>query len=333
MNPSQKRKIEYGKMKAAFEDNNWPVPTPQSFHHWTLARQVDHLVTARESEPDLGFMARMLALCSLPRTNPGRRKEYVRRNGPYTLVMTSGYNKRLPYGNLPRLLMAWVSTEAVRTRNHELVLGRSLSEFMRKLDISSTSGGTWGIRTRLRNQMSRLFSASVSLVYEAEGVQARVSSFIADRAEFWWDPKRPNNPTLWDSKIRLGEEFFQEIIRHPVPLDMNILKSMRRSPLGLDLYMWLNYRLFGMKNPAKLKWRDLYRQFGAHPSNASDWKTVNDFRTKCLRELKKIKEAWEGFDYGLIRGALVLFPTPPSVSPMTRPVGRKGNTPSTVLHA
>ena len=135
---------EYQKMKAAFEDNNWPVPSPQSFHHWTLARQVDHLVTAREAEPDLGFMARMLTLCSLPRTNPGRRKEYVRRNGPYTLVMTSGYNNRLPYGNLPRLLMAWVSTEAVRTQNRELILGRSLSEFMRKLDISSTSGGTWG---------------------------------------------------------------------------------------------------------------------------------------------------------------------------------------------
>ena len=47
MNPSDKRKSEYRKMKAAFEWNDWPVPTPQSFHHWTLARQVDHLVPAR----------------------------------------------------------------------------------------------------------------------------------------------------------------------------------------------------------------------------------------------------------------------------------------------
>ena len=114
MNPSEKRKIEYGKMKAAFEDNNWPAPTPQSFHHWTLARQVDHLVTARESEPEIGFMARLMALCSLPRTNPGRRKEYVRCNGPYTLVMSAGGLNKLPYGNLPRLLLAWVTTEAVR---------------------------------------------------------------------------------------------------------------------------------------------------------------------------------------------------------------------------
>ena len=38
-------------------------------------------------------------------------------------------------------------------------------------------------------------------------------SVIADRGEFWWDPKRPDDPVLWDSKIRLGEDFFNEIIR------------------------------------------------------------------------------------------------------------------------
>ena len=31
-------------------------------------------------------MARLLALCSLPRSNPGNQKEYIRRNGPYTLA-------------------------------------------------------------------------------------------------------------------------------------------------------------------------------------------------------------------------------------------------------
>ncbi len=91
------------------------MPSPQKFHHWTLARQVDQLVTAREADPDLGFMARMMALCSLPRTNPGRRNQYVRRNGPYTLGVTAGVNNKLPYGNLPRLLLAWVCTETDTT--------------------------------------------------------------------------------------------------------------------------------------------------------------------------------------------------------------------------
>ena len=314
MSTYRRRKIR----ELAAESLGVPIP-PAAAYHWTLARQVDQLVTARESEPDLGFMARMLTLCSLPRTNPGRRTQYVRRNGPYILGMIAGVNNKLPYGNLPRLLLAWVCTEAVRTQRRELLLGRSLSEFMRKLGLESEGGGTWGARTRLRNQMKRLFGASIQLVYEDAHSSASMSSFVAERTDFWWDPKRPDVPVLWDSKIELGEKFFQEIISHPVPLDMNILKALKRSSLGLDLYMWLNYRLFGLKNPMRLRWRDLYRQFGAHSSKATDNHAVQAFRKKCIRELKKIKEAWEGFDYGIIRGALVLFPTPPSVPPMISP--------------
>ena len=315
MDPSDKRKSEYRKMRSAFEENDWPVPTPQSFHHWTLARQVDHLVMAREAEPDLGFMARMLALCSLPRTNPGQRKEYKRVNGPYALYMTAGAGNRLPYGNLPRLLLAWVSTEAVLTQRRELILGRSLSEFMRKVGIFDDGGA---MRRRLRTQMDRIFSASVSLIYKGDGVQIRMSSFVADRTEFWWDPKRPDEPVLWDSKLELGEKFFQEIIRHPLPLDMNILKAMKRSTLGLDLYMWISYRTFTLKKPVMLRWRDLYRQFGAHPSQARDNRTVDAFRTKCLRELKKIEGAWSGLNYGLARGVLIVEPSTPSVPSLTQ---------------
>ena len=58
--------------------------SPQALHHFTQADQVNQLVSASEADPDMGFMARLMALCSLPRTNPGNRKEYVRRNGPYT---------------------------------------------------------------------------------------------------------------------------------------------------------------------------------------------------------------------------------------------------------
>ena len=182
---------------------------PQARHHFTQADQVNQLVSASEADPDLGFMARMMTLCSLPRTNPGNRLQYKRVNGPFKLIMIAGGDNKLPFGNLPRLLLAWVCTEAVRTKSRELVLGRSLSEFMRKLDvISSDSGGSWGIRTRLKNQMDRLFSATVSLIYEDDGVKARVSSLVADHSVFWWNPKRPDEPMLWESKIRLGEEFF-----------------------------------------------------------------------------------------------------------------------------
>ena len=68
----------------------------QTRHHFTTLRQVNQLIEASEAEPDLGFMARLLALCSLPRTNPGNRKEFVRRNGPYALYMTVSAGAKLP---------------------------------------------------------------------------------------------------------------------------------------------------------------------------------------------------------------------------------------------
>ncbi len=61
--------------------------SPQARHHFTVADQVDLLVSARETDADLGFMARTMALCSLPRSNPGNRLQYKRVNGPFTLYM------------------------------------------------------------------------------------------------------------------------------------------------------------------------------------------------------------------------------------------------------
>ena len=209
--------------------------SPQARHHFTQADQVNQLVSASEADPDLGFMARMLALCSLPRTNPGNRHQYKRANGPYKLVMVAGADNKLPYGNLPRLLLAWLCTEAVRTQSRELVLGRSLSEFMRTLDIYSTSGGTSGGRTRLRNQMKRLFGCSVSLIYEDERGQATVSSLIARRTEFWWNERKPDEPSLWESKIELSEDFFNEdhqpprTARHEHPHGAQTLRPGPRS--------------------------------------------------------------------------------------------------------
>ena len=84
-----------------------PVPairddSPQARHHFTVADQVNLLVNASEADPDLGFIVRMMALCSLPRSNPGNRHQYKRVNGPFTLYMNAVGGCKLPFGNLPR---------------------------------------------------------------------------------------------------------------------------------------------------------------------------------------------------------------------------------------
>ena len=289
--------------------------SPQARHHFTQADQVNQLVRASETDPDLGFMARLLVLCSLPRSNPGNRLQYKRVNGPFTLYLTASGGNKLPFGNLPRLILAWVCSEAVRTQSRVLVLGKSLSDFMRSLGVYSSSGEK---HTRLRNQMKRLFGCTVSMIYEDEHGEARVSSLVADHAEFWWNERKPDECSLWQSKIELGEKFFNEIIRHPVPLNMNTLKALKRSSLGLDLYLWLTYRTFPLRAPQRITWRQVYRQFGAYPSKASDKETTQNFRRKVLRELKKIKLAWPELNYSTAPGLLILHPSTPAIAPLNQ---------------
>ena len=142
-----------------------------------------------------------------------------------------------------------------------------------------------------------------------------MSSLIADRTLFWWDAKQPDAPVLWDSTIQLGEQFFNEIIAHPVPIDLHILKAVKRSPLGLDLYLWLTYRTFTLKAPLRLSWKQLYRQFGAAPEKVGIKSTVKSFQRAGLRELKKINRAWPGLCYQAVPGGLVLSPSLPRIPP------------------
>ena len=82
----QRQRGESVPIGGALADLGGPVKairgaSPQALHHFTQADQVNQLVGASEADPDLGFMARLLVLCSLPRTNPGNRHQYKRQNG------------------------------------------------------------------------------------------------------------------------------------------------------------------------------------------------------------------------------------------------------------
>lgn len=284
-----------------------PKPEPRD-------KQLKDLLAAREADPEAGFITRLILLCSLPRTNPRGRIQYVRQNGPYSLIMTAGGSRKLPYGNLPRLLLAWACTEAVRTQSRTLVLGRSLSQFMRKLGVNARnpSGGPRGERTRLINQMHRLFEASIFMAYDGDDVKAHVASPIAERTWFLWD-RRSDEPVLWESTVTLGGPFFEEIVKTPVPIDLYVLRSMKRSSLGLDLYMWLTYRTFDLHRPLRLPWRSLYRQFAYSPDRAGDKYAVRNFRMDACRELVKLKIAWPGLQYGLPAGSLEIRPSTPPI--------------------
>ena len=120
--------------------------------------------------------------------------------------MIAGGDNKLPYGNLPRLILAWISTEVVRTRSRVIVLGPSLAKFMKTLGVYSSGGGRDQIK--LRNQMRRLFGCTVQLSYKEGNEEQFVNSPIAARGKYWWNPD--NNSALpgWNSTIVIGEDLF-----------------------------------------------------------------------------------------------------------------------------
>lgn len=161
-----------------------------AFHLSEIAAEVfaAEVEMARRTE-NLGYMARVMTQVTLPHSKP-TVNEYTRRNGKLTLSMLSPEYIGLPYGGLPRLLIAWLTTEAVRTRDRTLVLGPTLSGFMDQLGLMPT-GGRWGTIPRLHEQLRRLFACQIICTYD-NGEASRGSSLgVASDYELWWDAKRP----------------------------------------------------------------------------------------------------------------------------------------------
>ena len=278
------------------------VPTgkrAQPGRHFVKADQAKLLVAASEAAPERGFVERTLVLCSLPRTDQGDKKEYIRRNGPFTLGMSAGINNKLPFGSTPRLLLAWVCTEAVRTGSRKLSMGGSLSDFLSEVGVLPDGSS----RPIVQEQMMRLLGCTFTMIYQDDTQTATENVLIGRRTHLW---RRPNQALQWDSTIELTEDFFNEICSHPVPVDLNILTALKRSSLGLDIYLWLTYRVHMINRegtPSRsLPWPTLYEQFGKEPSRASDNGTVQAFRVDFKRELKKIKRAWPALKYNIRKG-------------------------------
>jgi hypothetical protein len=233
----------------------------------------------------LGFMARALTMATMPHSKP-EISEFQRRNGAFVLSMHAPSHVGLPYGSKPRLLIAFLTTEAVKSKNRDIVLGDSLSDFMRELGLMPT-GGRWGSITSLKQQMTRLFSSTVSCVWETKDSTAIANMPIVSKAQLWWDPKRPEQAALWQSVVRLGEDFFNEVTQHPVPIDLRAVRAIKQSPMALDIYFWLTHRLSYLRTTSRtIPWAALQMQFGSDYPNTSQG--VRDFKKQFIAQLKKV---------------------------------------------
>ena len=271
----------------------------------------------RPNPPDLAFMAKHLVQVTLPHRDPGEVPFWSRTNGDLTLVMArtqldeeTGQMVGYPYGTVPRLLLYWVTSEAVRTKSRKLELGHSLSEFMREVGLNPNNGtGKRSDSARLREQMSRLFASSISFQHTKNSGgrlgKQWLNMPVSRAGQLWWDPKDPAQGNLWQSWIELGEDFYNAITSGPVPVDTRALCALNNSPLALDLYGWATYKAYAVtaKGQAQfISYQDFMSQLGA------DYADRKNFKKKLLGVLKKVQVVYPQLKIEIVTGGLKIHP-------------------------
>jgi Plasmid encoded RepA protein len=271
------------------------------------------LIKENREPRDKTFTAKPLVLATLPHSDPGNLPAWKRVNGDYALIIRPGWDARTdqpigyPYGVIPRLLLFWIVSEAVRTRSRRLELGPNLNQFLRAIGLSPATGrGKRGDAKRVREQMDRLFQASISFQYANPGAKSWLNINIAPQGCFWWDPQDQVQQTLWSSWVQLSEEFFNAITQQPFPIDTKAIAALRRSPLALDLYAWCAQRSFvatKQNRPSRcITWQMLAEQFGG------DYAHRQHFRAAVKRALGQVKAVYPGLNVECVRGGLRIHP-------------------------
>jgi hypothetical protein len=304
----------------------------------------------------LGFMARALVNATLPYKDP-KSPIFERRNGEYVLRMMGGNDNGLPYGVYPRLLMSWITTEAVRTGSPELELGESLGAFLRDVLGIQRGGGKRGANARVSEQMERLFSTLITATYTGD----RGRSFnlrnvlIVDEASInkdtarlldeaagdaaprpaagsragarhgasddddnrLWTPQTREVAGRWKSRVVLSARFFGEIIERPVPIDLRAYRVLRGSPVAMDLYTWMTYRMSYIERSTRpVPWEALMLQFGSNYAvDPNDPKrAVREFRNKSFKPaLSVVQEIYPEANFEVTERGLILHPSKPHV--------------------
>ena len=279
-----------------------------------IARAKLRLITggasiATEPAENPGYLHTVLAQCGMPR----RKIEghtYERTNGNVSLLMTAGklwneaasewQRQSLPYGTKPRLVMIYLSAEAVRTRSRVVDVGHSVREFLMRLGISINGKE----HAAFLRQLRALAACDMRL-----GIGRKTIMDAKPIAVFEMAPDGPDGQrSLWPGTVTLSADFYDSLIVSAVPLDMKAIAHLKRSALALDMYAWLAHRLRRVQAPTgePISWIALQAQFG-------EYRNTKDFRREAIEALKAVQEVYPGAHIQSIRGGLRLLPSPPPV--------------------
>ncbi len=285
---------------------------------------------AEREEQRRGYIAREMVQCTLPHSDPGDIEAFIRQDGNLILTVRGGYDPiarrkiGIPYGPIAKLLLVWITSEAVKSDDGVIQLAKTLGTFLRVLGLDRNTGrGKRSDAKRVTEQLLRLINAEFSTYYVGDdpdrvGSDA-VDMRVAPRRSLWWDRKNIDQELLFDSYIVLGREFMEAIKKSYVPVDLTIAGRLKKSPLALDLFFWMTYRLYRMdpRQDITVSWKDLASQFGA------DYKSEKNLRAAVKRALGMIAAEWPAAERAsdLSNRGLTLHGIPKSALPIQEKQG------------
>lgn len=215
----------------------------------------------------------------------------------------------VPYGAAGRLIPLWLQTEALKTDTRVVRLGTSMYSWLR---LMGTHAGGQNYKT-IREQAMRLAACRPQFVWtgKADGrsaVRFKKDTIVEEGMLFGdLQDEDARQPRLWEDTVVLSRTFYEELKKHPVPIQLNAVRAIFRSSLAIDVYVWLAYRLRALAGRTHVGWAALRDQFGPQYSRARDFKhpfTKVLRMAMCVYEQAKVDRDDKG---------IVLHPSPSAV--------------------
>jgi Plasmid encoded RepA protein len=225
---------------------------------------------------------------------PGRRRDAV---GDFVSV-------GVPYGSRARLIMLYLQSEALRTGSRDVMLGRSLRDWLVRMGISVGGKSLKDVR----EQADRIARCRFTFHVNAGNRAGLVNQNVVDTAMFIQGDDAGQG-SLFVEVARLSEVFFEQLKKHPVPIEEAAIRALSNNSQALDIYAWLAYRLHVLEKSTPVSWPALKGQFGI------SYARLDHFRTYFVDNLKLALAVYRKarVDLDFERG-LVLHPSPAPVA-------------------
>jgi hypothetical protein len=253
----------------------------------------------------MGFTYSGFALTSLPH-KPQSELTWKREGHNLTMLIQSGVERTgaplgLPYGSYARFILLFLQSEAIRTQSREIELGRSMRVWLVSMGLS-IGGMTY---KKVTEQSRRISGCTLTFYTDRAGAQIESSGrFVKTAITFASD----DQPTLWQDRVFLDEDFYRALRDHPVPVSENALRAIGARSLVIDIYIWLAYRLHSLRKDVEISWPSLHAQFGAEVSR------LRFFREYFKPSLAIACAAYPEADIGVTERGIILRPSRPPIA-------------------